>query len=153
MTNDLGEYGEEAQAAAAWWADMLRGPSFRHDVGDEDLNEWLDVARAVTDTAYSEEELEAFEETLAQYVHDALEEKLERYDETFPDSDNTIGRALSFGVDYHPNTLLEAAAVEAGLDYNRFTTFKAKTHMWVQPGEVSVRPGYQQPEEVIYREE
>lgn len=116
---------ETANKAAKWWADQLRGHA-KLDNGDNSETGFFGMALGMIlqereKSKQSTEQMDKFEKELA----DALIR------------DNTS----CFGVDYHPDYILELAAENAGLPLG-MTTLPWKTTMWIDGDKVTVRCGY-----------
>ena len=125
----------EAEAAAKWWADVLRGPPLK-DNGDlvQSMFGSLVAARAAP---VSEEGIAAFEEALGARIEEVLDA-----------SDDWC----MVDTDYGPGGVLSTALRR--LDEETANAIRPllpwKTIMVVKPGKVRVAKGYGAPEETIY---
>ena len=134
---------KEALVAARWWADRIRKPS-KMNCGD---GPGTDLINAVANAAQCHERLngqvkdaDEFEAVLAGLIQERIIES----SWWNPEDPLWGGYYRVIGVDYHPDKILVDA-------YGKETTlFPIKTHMWINPGKVSVRFGYGQPIVVIW---
>ena len=116
-----------ANKAAKWWADRLREDA-KLDNGDESemgLMTFLlaKMLQAEENSKGSMNDADKFEI--------ALSKILERRNDTW----------LAFGVDYHPDHILQEAASKANIDLG-MTRLPWKTTMRIEEGKVFVRCGY-----------
>lgn len=134
----------EILAAVEWWSHQLLGHAL-HDAGDPLINGFSNLCanRLGKAAAY---QVDRFRDSLKALlaVHCA-----ETWDATEP----RRGSALrATGCDYGPDLVLRAA-----LDYSMITEghlrLPIKTMMWINPGEVRVRPGYHGEEVVLYQKQ
>jgi len=121
-----------AQKAAKWWADQLRGNA-KLDNGDRETGGMASLfgimLQQAEKTKQSTEQVDAFEKSLA----DVLLKEQPRW---------------GFGVDYHPDAILEAAAQSASLNLG-MCTLPWKTTMFIDGEKVTVRCGYGAEPEVL----
>lgn len=125
----------EIKIAVDWWVGQLRGPT-RQDTGDGNLDVMLQEAIKCMPVITSEQ-LEAFRDNLTSLLPGYLTPNW------YPDDfDYRYARALrALDCDYNPCQLLVAAATPAGIRPS-CPPFPVKTCMWISPGRVQVRHGY-----------
>lgn len=139
------EIRKEANVAAKWWADTLRGdPTI--DIGDAKLEGVMNWARDNTPDV-DPETIDAFESVLAEEIEEMAVDA--GWNPAKPDQ-GKIYRSIR--VDYHPDEILTHAGEAVGIDVG-MTTFPSKTDMWIDPGKVTVRAGYSADIETIWSEE
>lgn len=136
----------EARAAAQWWADRLA------DAGETRTGDAMNDAFAMyarskipLPTAAQVNEFRAhLEAVLLAWIGDP-----QRYwRDAVESGGNRLGAAFrTVAVDYRPDPILGDALEAAGLG-GAFMTLRLplKTVMWVNPGRVTVRHGYKDPE-------
>ena len=127
-----------AQAAAEWWANALKNPSFDNGESSAGGQPLAGLLALMGSPSHSDECLEAFTASLAERIEAELASG--RY--------NSFG--FRIGVDYHPDPMLAEAAAEAGLESNGLSTFPWKTCMLIENGIVEVSAGYGSPMKQIY---
>lgn len=118
---------ETARKAAKWWADKLRNGA-KIDNGDTS-----DVGIFTMMAAYMLQEAESSNQSA-----DAID-KFE--DELTSVLERMQGNYISFGVDYHPDYILQDAADKVGLELG-MTTLPWKTNMYITGDTVKVSYGY-----------
>lgn len=112
---------EIAMKAAAWWGNRLKG-NIHHDNGSND--EGSIVAGMLADMMtepLSDDTIEKFKKILVEKILAENSEMVDLY------------------VDYHPDSLLAEAAMEAGIDE---MSFPWKTGVRISSGTVRVSDGY-----------
>jgi hypothetical protein len=129
----------EVKIAAKWWADQLRQQP-KHDAGDATINAMHVWAMSVHKVSFSEEQITAFENALA----DAIQTHISNTNK----QSTTTWYGLFVDVDYHPDALLDFAARKAGIDI--YMRLPIKTTMSIDPGCVKVAAGYRAQFQVIY---
>jgi len=145
VTDGVPDVSKEAEVAAAWWGDVLRGePTFSN--GDPFAGA---LASAISDRQEDlpDEQIQAFEDELQRLIEDHLTDMLQ----DFPDY------TMYVNTDYSPMKELAEAVAEAGIDAG-MTTFPWKTGMWIEPGMVKVsdpsgHPSDEDGRAVIYAED
>lgn len=116
---------ETANKAAKWWADQLRGTAKLDAKLDDPTGMGFIMSKLLQDTEkknQSPEQIDAFEKHLS----DVLMKENPRW---------------GFGVDYHPDKILEIAAHLAGLSLG-MATLPWKTTMWIDGDNIKVACGY-----------
>lgn len=135
---------EEVEAAAAWWADVLRGPPIK-DNGDEMQSVMGTLAGALHGPP-AEEQIAAFEREL-RAVAETMAERLRSYEREHRGEDHFL---LVIDTDYGPGGVLLRALVASDQMGRLAPLLPWKTTMTVTPGKVSVSKGYGAPEQTIY---
>lgn len=122
-------------AAAQWWATVIKNPKFDALGGERDSNmEFAQVLMTLGNRNAPPVDTERFRDALAARLR-AAPEHVRRF----------------VGVDYHPDEMLEGAAHDAGVADTSFT-FPVKTSMWIDADRVQVRYGYGAPVVTIWPE-
>jgi len=118
---------ETARKAAKWWADKLRHGAKMDNGDDSEVGMFTMIAALMLQETekfkQSDDAIDKFEDELAKSV-----EKMS-------------GNWISFGVDYHPDRVLQDAADRAGLELG-MTTLPWKTNMYITGDTVKVSYGY-----------
>ena len=127
-----------AEAAAMWWASVLRDPKL--DNGDG--NPLTAVLTAMTKDGRPEPATDVLDQFKANLI-ERLNESLNAAD------DYTTRYGIDLSVDYHPDSVLLDCADKAGFR-GGMTDWPWKTTMFVKPEEVSVSYGYRASYEVIW---
>lgn len=142
----------EVQAAAAWWANQLRGPVFQ-DNGDAMQSIIATVCNS-GEISITEYDVTRFERCLAYCIQQRIMNKQwpGQSDEPSwrPDQPDWGSACRGIYNDYGPDAILVVAARLAGIPGNLNSRFPIKTNMRIDPGKVRVRAGYRGQEEVIY---
>lgn len=139
--------GPEVTAAVAWWAGML-GRGDGTDIGDEALSAAVAPYRATRPA--NERERDGFRRALC----GALERRWRNldaaggfvWDARRPEAGSPL-RTLA--VDYRPDATLAAGLMAAGYPLSA-TALPIKTTMWIDPGWVTVRRGYDGESTILY---
>lgn len=127
---------DEIDAAVSWWSQQLQGTA-QHDVGDSFNSMFASIAQSAMNLQpLPPGQIQAFEAALRNVIIKMIEKS--GIDLSDP-SAGSYNRVLS--TDYGPEEELAYAANKAGIRGAMFR-FPMKTVMWINPGEVSVRPGY-----------
>lgn len=125
MSDGVPDVSKEAEVAAAWWADVLRGePTFSN--GDPFAGA---LASTISDRQddLPDEQIADFEDALRDHIVDHLTDMLQVHPVY----------TMYVNTDYYPMKELAEAAADAGIDAG-MTTFPWKTGMWIEPGKVRV---------------
>lgn len=138
----------EVRVAAQWWADRLARRDGVVDLGASDSEAFVLYAQTkippVTDAQVELFRLQLEAELRAMITHpmsgwDKAERQGPRWGAAF--------RTVS--VDYGPCPILGKALAAAGLDEHSSSLLPLKTTMWVNPGQVMVRHGYNAAEQLV----
>jgi len=119
--------------AAHWWGNQLRHGAKLDNGATDPANMMVRLVGEAMRRRHPEEQISRFETILARNI------------DRLPDQ----GFGKSFGVDYHPDDILGAAAVEAGLSLG-MTDLPWKTRMVIAKGVVTVSSGYGAVAETLY---
>lgn len=140
----MSNYFPEVLAAARWWADVMSTPGLFQDNGDALTGGMATLFRDRIPALSADERL-VFERELC----DRLQEYVSQGD-NWERATREPGWGSAFrcvGVDYGPDSVLQAAADRiAGNDPKQAARLSLlwpiKTHMWINPGNVTVQHGY-----------
>jgi hypothetical protein len=118
---------ETARKAAKWWSKFLDAPVIL-DNGDQSGTGFMasalaGLAQDISRAKLPDDAPKKFEDALT----GLLEAKTDEW--------------LCIGVDYHPDTILDNAAEEAGFSLG-MTLLPWKTTMWIMGDKITVRNGY-----------
>ncbi len=114
-------YEEEAAVAADWWSNHI-GSKAGCDNGDSFQSMMLYMLAAQSDVTESQKQV------FSKLIKDLVMRELKRTE------------SVCLSVDYAPDYELYDVAVKSGISPS---AFPCKTVMWIEPGSVSVKYGYQ----------
>lgn len=124
---------EEITLAVEWWSNELQNNT-KQDAGDSEVNLFMKVF-ATRKEYLTQEQIEVFEKELGSLLVSRCQENWRE------DNPSWCSYHRAFGVDYHPDKILQDALKKAGINPEN-TRLPIKTVMWINPGQVSVRKGY-----------
>ena len=142
----------EAQHAAAWWTTQLG--CTEQDNGDAMGSAFASLVARRINRPLTPAQVTAYRVHLAETIEDHLRQwETGIWDGAWSPAEPSRGSALrAILCDYGPDQVLTDAADRCGVKIGRLM-FPIKTVMWINPGCVKVRSGYDAGVEEVYSEQ